>query len=189
MSQQVPTTIERGTRSHEERARPERVMPMDAYRVAGRLVVHVDLLDSDPRTASVSLDRDVVAVTAAHSLQSVKRRNHDRGDSHGRLSSERLERRSRAMVKANMSADCYNTARTISHGERDKSRRAADLGDFVARGRRLPAHNAMAAWARGGELPDGASGGVQCARPSDAITRPRQRTPWLRRRRQERRAR
>ena len=70
--------------------------------------------------------RAITAVTAAHALQNVKRRNHDRGDSHGRLSSERLKRRSRAMVKADMSADCYNTARTISPGVRDKSRRAAD---------------------------------------------------------------
>jgi hypothetical protein len=34
--------------------------------VADRLIVHVDLLDADPHTASVSLDRDVVSVTAAH---------------------------------------------------------------------------------------------------------------------------
>jgi HSP20 family molecular chaperone IbpA len=66
MSQQTPTTIERGTRSYRERARPERVMPMDAYLVADRLIVHVDLLDADPRTASVSLDGDVVSVTAVH---------------------------------------------------------------------------------------------------------------------------
>ena len=66
MSRQVPTTVERDTRRHGEGARLERVMPMDAYLVAHRLVVHVDLLDANPHTASVSLDGDVVSVTAAH---------------------------------------------------------------------------------------------------------------------------
>jgi HSP20 family molecular chaperone IbpA len=38
---------------------------MDAYLDADRLVVHVDLLDADPRTASVAVDGDVMTVTAA----------------------------------------------------------------------------------------------------------------------------
>ena len=50
----------------EERAQPQRVMPMGGYLLADRLVVHVDLLDADPRTASVTVDGDVVTVTAAH---------------------------------------------------------------------------------------------------------------------------
>jgi hypothetical protein len=33
---------------------------------ADHLVVHVDLLDADPRTASVAFDGDVVTVMAAH---------------------------------------------------------------------------------------------------------------------------
>jgi HSP20 family molecular chaperone IbpA len=41
-------------------------MPMDAYLLADRLVVHVDLLDADPQTASVTLDRDVLLVRAVH---------------------------------------------------------------------------------------------------------------------------
>ena len=49
--------------------------------------------ESDPAPRPVVFDATarlnaVTAVTAAHTLQSVKRRNHDRGDSHGRLSSQ-----------------------------------------------------------------------------------------------------
>jgi hypothetical protein len=43
----------------------ERVLPMDAYRRADRRVVHVDLLDTDPRTASVAVEGDVLTVIAA----------------------------------------------------------------------------------------------------------------------------
>ena len=66
----------------------------------------------------------LTAVTAAHTYREPPQSRP--GGQHGRLS-ERLERRSCAMVKANTSADCYNTARTNSSGARDKSRRAADL--------------------------------------------------------------
>lgn len=66
MLHQRSRDFERDDRGCEGRAQPERVMLMDAYLLADRLVAHVDLLDADPRTASVSVDGDVVTVTAAH---------------------------------------------------------------------------------------------------------------------------